>query len=252
MVSDIRFYRVSRALGGIVVLGALLLGCAPFSESRDDAPPVDPGRSDAATSPAPGSSDGGSAAADAAADAATSSASSACNGAADCERVVFVTSEAVYGGLIYGVTGADTMCNRLAAASSHPRVAGREFVAWLSDSTRSPSTSLVHGTRAYVRPDGVRIATDYARLTNGAALEMPIEIDESGATQDGAVWSATTPSGVRDGATCDGWSNPYGAGARGDITATAGRWTMATDSETNEVDTVDCNTTDSRIYCFEK
>lgn len=178
MVSDIRFYRVSQALGALVAIGALVLACAPFDVSRDDAPPVDPRRSDDATLPTPG---GGAAdaAAESSGDPATSG-SAGCNGAVSCERVVFVTSKAVTGSLINGVLGADAMCNTLAAASSHPRVAGRTFVAWLSDDTRSPSTSLVRGTQAYVRPDGFRIASDYAHLTNGGALEMPIEVDERG------------------------------------------------------------------------
>jgi hypothetical protein len=45
MVSDIHFYRVSRALGAMVAIGALAFACAPFSESVGDAPPwtlVDP------------------------------------------------------------------------------------------------------------------------------------------------------------------------------------------------------------------
>jgi hypothetical protein len=196
-------------------------------------------------------SNGGSADAAAESSGDVKATSPACNGAADCERVVFVTSEAVKGGLIYGMSGADAMCNRLGAASTNPRVAGRTFIAWLSDDTRSPSTSLVHGTKAYVRPDGVRIASDYAHLTSGSALEMPIEIDEQGRKQDGTVWSATAPSGVRDGASCYDWSSEYGAGAQGAITATAIRWTSTSGTGGAESDPVDCETA-NRLYCFEK
>lgn len=197
-------------IGALVAIGALVVACAPFSESFGDTPPVDPRRSDDPTlsaTPAKATVDGGAALGDAGADAATTT--PACNGAADCERVVFVTSEAILGSLILGVSGADAMCDRLAAKSANPRVSGRMYRAWISDDTRSPSTIFVHGTKPYVRPDGVRIASDYAHLTNGNALERPIEVDELGRMQAGSVWSATSASGEHDGAACYEWSSPY-------------------------------------------
>ena len=108
----------------------------------------------------------------------------------------------------------------------------------------------MHGTQAYVRPDGVRIASDYDHLTSGSALEMPIAIDEGGRTQGGTVWSATAPSGIREGASCFDWSSDEGAGAQGTITTTAGKWTEIVGDTSENI--ADCNMTDSRIYCFEK
>jgi hypothetical protein len=263
MVSDIRFYRVFGLVGATVALGATFAACAPFSATRDDAPPMDASRSDDPIVPAKALVEAGAAPAEAGAtssgDAGASSAADAapapkgCNGAVDCERVVFVTSETVWGSLINGVAGADQICNRLAAASKNPRIAGRAFIAWLSDDTRSPSTSFVKSTKPYVRPDGMRIASDYAHLTSGNDLESPIAIDEQGRQQSGAVWSATEPSGSHDGATCSGWSNPSGSGALGTITWNAAKWTwMPSSSDWTEVDTVGCSSSDSRIYCFER
>ncbi|MDB5213584.1 MAG: surface antigen protein [Myxococcaceae bacterium] len=253
MVSDTHFTRVFQAGAAAVAIGALVLACAPFSEALGDAPPVDSRRSDDPTLPL---GDGGTktdAAKAQASDAATPSPPpAACNGTASCERVVFVTSEAVTGGTIHGVLGADLLCNRLAALSSNPRVTGRTFVAWLSDDTRSPSTSMVHGTGAYVRPDGVRIASDYAQLTGGGPLEMPIEIDERGQQQQGDVWSATSPSGARDGDTCYGWSSESAVGARGAISAEAGRWTRTSGTGYGDGEPMDCSGTMNRIYCFER
>jgi hypothetical protein len=258
MVSDTRFARVFQAGGAVLAISALVLACAPFSESRGDAPPMDAGRSDDPKGPkgskAP-SYDGG-ASADAgvpSTDGATATPSApACNGDPSCERVVFVTSMAVPGSSIHGMLGADAICNELAAVSSNPRVTGRTFVAWLSDDTRSPSTSMVHGTKAYVRPDGARIASDYAHLTGGGPLEMPIAIDEDGHPQDGEVWSATNPSGEHDGESCYGWSSPQAVGSQGAITAAAGRWTRTSGTGFGDGEPMDCSDNSNRLYCFEK
>lgn len=253
MVSDTRFSRVFQAGGVVFAMGALVLACAPFGESRGDAPPMDDGRSDGSTGP---SHDGGATtdATAASTDGAVTPSASApvCNGAASCERVVFVTSIAVPGWSIQGMLGADAICNQLAAASTNPRVSGRTFIAWLSDDTRSPSTSMVHGTEAYVRPDGARIASDYAHLTSGGPLEIPIEIDEDGQPRHGEVWSATSPSGDREGETCYGWSSPTAVGAQGAITATAERWTRTSGSGSGDGQPQDCFETSNRLYCFEK
>jgi hypothetical protein len=261
MVSDIRIYRVLGIAGASVALAATFAACAPFSVSRDDAPPVDARRSDDPTVPAKAIVEAGAASADAGTSPGNQlnvggdvfPGAAGCNGAVDCERVVFVTSEAVWGSLLFGVTGADAMCNRLAAGSMHPRIKGRRFVAWLSDDTRSPSSSFVRSTQAYVRPDGARIATDYDDLTSGNQLEAPIEIDEEGRQQSGAVWSATLPSGEHKGASCSGWQDPLSAGALGTITSDAAKWTWTPENDDwSQVDTGDCSATDSRIYCFEQ
>ena len=253
MVSDTRFTRVFRAGGVVFAMGALVLACAPFGESRGDAPPVDDGRSDGLTGPSHDGGATGDAKLESSDGAAIPTASaSVCNGNASCERVVFVTSVAVPGWSIQGMVGADAICNQLAAASTHPRVAGRKFVAWLSDDTRSPSTSMVRGTKGYVRPDGARIAADYAQLTGGGALEMPIEIDEDGQPRQGEVWSATSPAGEREGEACYGWSSPTAVGAQGAITATAARWTRTSGSGSGDGQPQDCFETSNRLYCFEK
>ena len=256
MVSDIRFYRVFGLIGASAALSTIFAACAPFSVSRDDAPPMDGPRSDDPLIPKKAVVEAGVVPADAGASSSGDAATPppvGCNGVVDCERVVFVSSEAVWGSVIYGVEGADQMCNRLAKASTHPRIVGRVFTAWLSDDTRSPASSFVRSTKPYVRPDGARIADDYDDLTSGYALDTPISLDEKGREQSGPVWSATNEYGHRYGATCSGWSNPVGSGALGTITADATRWTStSSSSDSNDVDTVDCNSNDSRIYCFER
>jgi hypothetical protein len=97
----------------------------------------------------------------------------------------------------------------------------------------------------------VRIASDYAHLTSGRALERPIEIDELGSVQTGSVWSATSASGEHDGAACYEWTTAYAEGGQGAITATAERWTWISSSDPSEAMTVDC-ASDGRLYCFEK
>ena len=75
---------------------------------------------------------------------------------------VFVTSTE-YGGIIGGLTGADTICQQLAEASN---LSGT-YKAWLSDSTDSPSTRFVRSTGPYQLVDGTRIAANWTSLTDG-------------------------------------------------------------------------------------
>jgi hypothetical protein len=137
----------------------------------------------------------------------------------DSPRVVFLTSAVFTPGTAQfnGLESADALCNAAASAPGvSPRVAGRQFLAWLSAGPTTPLTRFVHSTAPYVRPDGVNIALDWAGLTTTAHLN-PIEDDEHGAAVDGGlVWTGTDPGGTlaSDGvdastysATCDGWTS---------------------------------------------
>jgi hypothetical protein len=171
-----------------------------------------------------------------------------CNGAIDCERVVFVSS-VTYTGDLAAPSGALDLarakCNGLASASPIARVQGRTFEPWLSaDPTYKASTTLQHGTRPYVLPNGVRIAANFAALVSGT-LENPISVDEKGGPQTGPVWTGTAATGEPLGASCATWksANSLYTSVRGLATATDKNWSE------NEA-SIGCQNP-SRIYCIE-
>ena len=98
-----------------------------------------------------------------------------------------------------GLEGADGVCAKEAAAAG---IAGR-FLAWLSDSSRSPATRFAHPSRSWARLDGVVVATDWADLTDGS-LDAPIEVTSTGVvlkdpgdeSVDVFAWTATLADGT--------------------------------------------------------
>jgi hypothetical protein len=179
----------------------------------------------------------------------TVAASDTCPGGPSCERVVFVSSISFKAAQIGGIKGADLQCNVLANFSSNPRVHGRDFVAWLSDSTTSPQKRMVKGTKTYIRPDSSVIAQDFAALTSGKELENAISIDEDGDEQSGEVWTGTGPLGNANGGDCEGWTGGDANGNKGEIVTGSPRWT----SSGPPLGAPGlCPTDEGRIYCFEK
>jgi len=252
MVCDIRFRRFLHIATLIVAACATSAACAPFGEAPGDGPPVEISRSaDPTDAPGDGGarSGEGAASSDASPDAPKpeTGPTGGCNGGAGCARVVFVTSTTFLPYAFGSLAEADTRCNTLASKSPNKRVSGRSYVAWLSDSTASPSTRMVHGTAEYVRPDEVRIAKNFADLTSGAPLDNAIAVDEQDETQAGFVWTGTGPSGASSGSDCGDWSNAYGVGTLGTISASKPRWTNS-----SPVDDGFCTTDVARLYCFEK
>ena len=80
------------------------------------------------------------------------------------EKIVFVTSE-TYTGALGGLDGADALCQERANDAGWPGT----FKAWLSDRDTSVSQRfdrVFYGT-PFVRTDGVRVANDWADLTDG-------------------------------------------------------------------------------------
>ncbi len=165
-----------------------------------------------------------------------------CPGAAGCIRTVFVTSATYRAFEVEGIDGADAKCNALAAKSTHPKVAGRKFVAWISGDQKTPSSRFVHGTADYVLVDGRRIAKSFEALRDG--LEEAITLDENGVAASGYVWSATSPNGRSYGVDCFGWTGGMGAGHAGRTVKSAPDWS-STYGPTS------CSTR-ARIYCFER
>jgi hypothetical protein len=179
-------------------------------------------------------------------------ASVGCNGALDCERYVFVT-HAAYTGALGGLAGADQKCTDAARATT--LLAGRTFVAWLSDTHTGAVSRVAAGTKAYKRTDGAVIATSFTELTD-AALGQPISLDENatalqGTIFDTSVWTATTATGQNNGDACIDWSSGdvTSNGGFGDSTSITVEWTEFGGSD--QPGEGSCNS-EKHLYCIEK
>jgi hypothetical protein len=167
-----------------------------------------------------------------------------CLGVVNCERVVFVTSTMYTAAALGGIAGADALCAMAALGSTHPRVRGRTFQAWLSTRLQSADKRLPHGTGRYVRPGNERIADHWTDLTNGRNWAA-INEDEIGNTVGaGSVWTGTDDKGSTLLPACNDWiagSDPEGT--RGDLSQfETAAWTRAGTSS--------C-TSEAHLYCFE-
>ena len=156
-------------------------------------------------------------------------------------KAVFVTADWLrpdFGGALAG----DAICQQTAEAAG----LGGTFMAWLSDSTTSPSVRFTPSAAPYRRLDGVLVAGDWAQLTSGVLL-APLEIDENGGVNPFAeVWTATFTDGTAFPPTCLDWTTQ-------DIaqTGSAGR-TSDTDFEWTNVYSQFCDRTGLRLYCFQQ
>ncbi len=169
---------------------------------------------------------------------------------------VFVTSTArtpnFKGEHADGLAGADAICEAHAQAAGLPGT----FMAWLSDSTRSPATRFTKAAGPYQRPDGVAIAASWADLTTrcpgnqgSACLLAPLNQTETGATvADGEqVATSTNTAGTLRHATnnCQLWTDDASSmGSHGVVGATNAEWTVRTNS-------LSCHLL-YRLYCFQQ
>jgi hypothetical protein len=113
--------------------------------------------------------------------------------------------------------GADAVCQELASAAN---LSGT-YLAWLSDTTGSPSTRFSRDGGPYQLVDGTIIANNWSDLTTGI-LQRLINLTETGGMPPSSdvpcgsdfVWTGTTSAGDLDGPDlcCDDWSD-YAAGA---------------------------------------
>jgi hypothetical protein len=172
-----------------------------------------------------------------------------CQGAADCVRVVFATSTEYQGGAFGGVTGADAKCQFLADQSTQMRIKGRTFLAWISSSATSPAARLTHATSAYIRADGVVVASNWTDLTNGG-LANGISFDELGNNRNNTgAWTGTNTVGATyTGNSCSDWTSSLGGvggfkGERGNVGGSGSGWSGGAQD--------DCDAA-HRLYCFEK
>ncbi len=167
---------------------------------------------------------------------------------------VFVSSVRLDGNL-GGLAGADAECQFLAEEAS---LAGT-YMAWLADSTGSPSVRFSQSAFPYVRTDGVVVADDYTDLTTCDAaspfdcLQNPITKDEFGATipavfADRLVWTNVFPDGSLDSGVqnCTDWTSSGffpNFGRAGFASDTVSTWTaFRRITCVNKI----------RLYCFEQ
>ena len=166
-------------------------------------------------------------------------------------RLVFVTSKVYVGGMLGGLDGADAICQQHASVAHFTG----NFRAWLSDSTGSPSTRMVHGIGKYSILDGVTISTGWEDLISGQLIRS-IHEDEFGEFHEGGTgchmestaWTGTDIDGTPyTGGTlpnsCRNWDDTTSQGMIGNTNGSDLAWTL------------DCNIPCSyatALYCVEQ
>ena len=127
------------------------------------------------------------------------------------QKIIFVTST-IYQANLGGLLGADAKCQARAAAGGLPGT----YMAWLSDATGSPSSRMTKSLMPYVRPDGTKIADNWADLTDGSILltinqsELlgPAPTSNFCGPNGAPVWTNTNPAGNQQDAngSCNNWT----------------------------------------------
>ncbi len=165
-------------------------------------------------------------------------------------RFVFVTSTLQYGDM-NGLAGADAECNELAEAAGLPGT----YMAWLSTNQMNgtPATRFLQSSVPYVRVDGVKVADDWADLTDGS-LDAQINKTELNAAPpqgnptcgNASVYSNTNANGTMYNAinSCGNFNSTASAGHWGQSSLTNAGWTSACAGGT-------C-TWQEPIYCFQQ
>ena len=136
--------------------------------------------------------------------------------------LVFVT-QAAFQGNFGGLAGADARCQEAARQAGLPGV----FRAWLSTAAEPAGDRIVPKDVPYVMPGGIRVADNYADLTDGD-LAHPINRTEHGDAVPSPFLArtATTPDGQALSPTCADWTSRrrYDGGAWGATDATTSDW----------------------------
>jgi hypothetical protein len=104
-------------------------------------------------------------------------------------KIVFVTS-GIYSGNLGGLSGADGICQSLAAAASLPGV----YMAWLATNEGSPATRFNRTTGNYVLPNTQIVAHGWSGLSQ--TLLTPINVTEQNQTLDSWVWTNVNSDGT--------------------------------------------------------
>jgi hypothetical protein len=143
-----------------------------------------------------------------------------------------------------GLAGADKICQDRARAAYLPGT----YMAWLSDSTGSPSTRFTRATAPYTLLDGTVVAGGWAGLTSGS-LQHAITMTEFGGTVNvWPVWTNTLVTGVQDlsHTSCTNWSTDiYPA------LASVGSVQQASNAWTDDY-AMYCASGPAKLYCFQQ
>lgn len=155
---------------------------------------------------------------------------------------VFVTSVA-YDGNLGGIAGANLKCNVLAEAAGLPGT----YMAWLSNSVSSPSTTFNH-LPGYKLPDGSLVVSSWADLVGGSSYVLITEDEFGDIVPMVSVYTTTKSDGTANTqfyGTCNDWMS---AGAT--VQAGVGRsgepgsgWTNGGLQGCNE---------NRHLYCFQQ
>jgi hypothetical protein len=162
-----------------------------------------------------------------------------------CQAVkrVFVTSSEHTGNL-GGQAGGDGICQTRAQAAGLPG----SYKAWLTGSLGTPLTTFTQFQGPYVRIDGVKVADNFADLTD-VTIDAPITVTDTGASLAAMgfvpVWTGTNSLGNAQGANCLNWTNATSSftGWNGNALVSAFQWTSLNGRDCNQP---------ARLYCFEQ
>ena len=143
---------------------------------------------------------------------------------AACQETVLVfVTRAAFQGDFGGLAGADARCREAARQAGLPGV----FRAWLSTADEPAGARIVHKDVPYVMPGGIRVADNYADLTDGD-LAHPIDRTEYGDAVPSPFLArtATAPDGRALSPTCSDWTSRrrYDGGAWGATDAASADW----------------------------
>ncbi|MFV8751372.1 DUF4215 domain-containing protein [Nannocystaceae bacterium ST9] len=166
-------------------------------------------------------------------------------------RLVFATSS-LHTGNLGGLVGADAICNMRAQAAGLPGT----YVAWLSTSRGTPASRFVHSTVPYLTTLGIKVADDWADLTDGT-LDAPIQTTElMGPSPVGTnvcivnnnpntrtALTGTFSNGTLNANNCSDFTSDVGMVAVGVSTSSTSRWSNCAN--------LDCANT-SALYCFQE
>lgn len=183
----------------------------------------------------------------------TPCATSCLNGAcASNPRTVFVTSQTFMGGGLNGLAGADVICQQSAVAAN----LGGTYLAWLSDSTGSPSTRFLRSPEPYVLVDGTVVANGWPDLTSGM-LRHAIDMTEAGEPRPltpigcggPTVWSDTSSDGTQLDAlaSCGDWMDTAANAAYLGLVGSTTLWSQVCREQGTGV----CGSM-AALYCFEQ
>lgn len=157
---------------------------------------------------------------------------------------VFVTSDSFSGGQFGGLSGADDVCNRLAASAS---LTGT-YTAWISDSSTDAADRVYHNPDGYITTNGNMVANSWADLINAISVPLltTINYDQNGADV-GTVqpWTGTYEDGQASDDNCNDWTSPFSESDYGDTGLT-----NDTGEYWSEYTAEHCDHTNP-LYCFE-